>query len=333
MRIVVFGAGAVGSLLGARLSAAGHDVLLVARPPHARAISAKGLYVRGRTVGRFRLRSVVRLPAATRADAVLLTVKSRSLRRAARTVARRLASPAPVLVVQNGLGVEPAAVAGLRAGGWRHPERWLIRGINTVGVTLVAPGRVTHAGEGEIVLPADPRPARAGALRLLERLIADAGIPHRRARGFPREVWRKVLVNAAVNPVTAAHGVVNGALLRAPLAGPARALLREAQRVAGAEGYPFSDEEADRDLARVLRATARNRSSMLQDLDRGRPTEIGSISGALLRLGTLHGLDLPATRAAVARLRERERAARRSRRRPDRSPAQRSYRPAAPARR
>ncbi len=333
MRIVVFGAGAVGSLFGARLSTAGHAVLLIARPAHARAISGHGLRVDGRTTGRFRVKAATRLPAGARADAVVLTVKARALRRAARAVARRFRSPVPVLLIQNGLGIEALARAGLTDAGWPHAERWVVRGITSFGVTLAGPGRIVHAGEGEIVLPADPAPASGPALRLLERVVADARFAHRRAPRFAREVWRKVLVNAAVNPVTADHAVRNGALLRPPLRDEARRLLREAQAVAGAEGFRFPDAEADRDLDRVLRATARNRSSMLQDLDRGHPTEIGSISGALVRVGARHGLRLPATRRALRRIRLRERAARARRRSTVTGPrpAQRSYRRAPPA--
>lgn len=310
MRIVVFGAGAIGSLLGARLASAGHEVLLVARAAHARAIDRGGLVVTGRTEAVVRLRARSRLEGGSPPDAVLLTVKAGAVRRAARSLARGLSAPAPVLALQNGIGIEAEAIAGLRDGGWTAPERWLVRGVNTMGATFAGPGRVVHAGEGEILLPADASPADREAVERFEGLFASAGIPCRRAEAFAREVWRKVLVNAAVNPVTADHGVENGALLRDPLRGQAERLLREAQAVARAEGFAFADDEADRDLWRVVRATARNRSSMLQDLDRRRRTEIRQISGALLEAGERHGLDLPATRRAVARILRREAAAR-----------------------
>jgi 2-dehydropantoate 2-reductase len=113
-------------------------------------------------------------------------------------------------------------------------------------------------------------------------------------------------VNAAINPITADQGIENGALLKEPWRGQAERLLREAQAAARAEGFDFSDEEADRELWRVVRATAQNRSSMLQDLDRGRPTEIEAISGEILAAGGRHGIDLPQTRRALQRIRRRE---------------------------
>ena len=84
-----------------------------------------------------------------------------------------------------------------------------------------------------------------------------------------REEWRKAIVNAAVNPVTADHGVPNGALAADPLRGQALALLEEARRTAEADGFPFTREECASSLP-VVPGSAENRSSMLQDLDAGR---------------------------------------------------------------
>jgi 2-dehydropantoate 2-reductase len=113
------------------------------------------------------------------------------------------------------------------------------------------------------------------------------------------------VVNAAVNPVTALHGVANGRLLEPPYRDEALRLLDEAARTARAAGVAITDAEARIDLDRILGATSENRSSMLQDLDRGRPTEVDAILGEILRVGERHGLDLPATRAALAAIRER----------------------------
>ena len=321
MRVVVLGAGAVGSLLGAKLARAGHEVLLVGRPDHVGAIRARGLEVRGLTRGRFHLPAAVRLAPATEAEAVLLTVKAVDVGRAARLLARRLAHPTPVLALQNGLGIEERVVASLRAGGWRAPQRWVVRGLNSMGATFLGPGRIVHAGAGPIVLPGGARGISARSRARLERLLDEAGVPHRRAADFEREVWRKLLVNASINPVTALHGVPNGALRRPQLEREARELRREAQRVAAAVGYAFTDAEADRDFLTVVRATARNRSSMLQDIDRGRRTEIRAISGAIAGLARRRRVPVPATRRVLGRVLERVRRdrtarGRRGRRRP-----------------
>ncbi|EQD57880.1 2-dehydropantoate 2-reductase [mine drainage metagenome] len=159
-------------------------------------------------------------------------------------------------------------------------------------------------GEGEVVLPAPEGPA-AAAIRRFDTLLRGAGLSVRTAVDFPREVWRKVLVNAAINPVTALHDIPNGRLLEEPYRREAVRLLREAAAVARALGVAISAAEAEADLERVVRATADNRSSMLQDIDRHRPTEVDAISGALLRLGRERHLAMPGTEEAVAQLRTR----------------------------
>ena len=305
MKILVVGAGAVGSLLGALLCEGGNSVSLVARPEHVRAVESAGLQVSGPRPRVVPVAAVERIPADATPDVVLMTTKTFDLAVAARDLARAV-SPRPTLLLQNGLGILPLAEGALASGGWPHPPTYVVRGVNSIPATWVGPGEVREAGVGEILLPvpSEAGPA-AGAARLFRMLFDGARIPVEAVPEFEREVWRKALVNAAINPVTAARGVTNGQLLEEPLRTQALQLLGEALAVARAAGFDFSSEEVTRDFERIARATASNRSSMLQDLDRGRPTEIDAISGAILREAERHGLDLPATRAIVAEIRER----------------------------
>ncbi|MGP8072799.1 MAG: ketopantoate reductase family protein [Thermoplasmata archaeon] len=304
MRVVVFGAGAIGSLLGAYLDRAGHSVLLIVRPDQVAALREAGIRLVGREEGTFRVDAAAELPPGPVPDAVLLTVKSFDLTSAVAAIARGVRPGTPLLLPQNGLGIEEVAARALRAGGWSDPESALVRAVNSMPATWVRPGEVRVAGEGEMILP-EPKGVAAAAIQVFERLLREAGLRVRTVPDFRREVWRKAVVNAAVNPVTAVHGVVNGRLLNSPYRNEAAVLLDEAARTARAMGVELSDEEARADLDRVVRATAENRSSMLQDLDLGRPTEIDAISGEILRSGEAHGLDLPFTRAAIAEIRSR----------------------------
>jgi len=306
VRVVVFGAGAIGSLLGGRLARAGHSVLLVTRSDQASRIRSDGLQVEGLTTGTFRPEVATELPAETRADIVLLTVKSRSVRSAGRAIGTSVRPPAPVVALQNGLAIEPELLLGLTDGGWPSPERWIVRGINSYGATLAAPGRVVHAGDGEILLPVADGNAPSGSVDRVEQLLKEGGFSVRRVENLAKELWRKAIVNAAINPVTADHGVRNGELLRDPWREQAERLLHEGELAARSEGIEFADRELELDLWRVVRATAENRSSMLQDLDRGRPTEVDQISGAILAAAQRHGLDLPWTRRAIDRIHRRE---------------------------
>ena len=300
---MVFGAGAIGSVIGARLALAGEEVGLVGRAPHVEAIRAEGLRVEGLSGSPFRIPAWTELPERFHADRVILTVKTFDIEAAGSALARGLAGPTLVLALENGLGVEGRLAGALSSAGWPGAGRWVERGVNTIPATLTGPGRVRLAGDGEVILgrtgPADGAPEAFGPL------LSRAGIRVRFVDSIAREVWRKALVNAAINPVTADFGVENGRLADDPWRGQAIALLHEARAAAGSEGFDFTEEEAEGELFRVVRATARNRSSMLQDLDAGRPTEVDAISGALLDIGRRHGLPMPSTERAVRRIRAR----------------------------
>jgi 2-dehydropantoate 2-reductase len=303
VRVLVFGAGATGSLLGARLALAGFEVHLIGRPAHVRAIRRDGLMIEGLTEQPVRLDAHDELPVGADYDRVLFTVKAGDLEEGLRTIARRLRHPAPTLLLQNGLGIRDRALKAVRSAGWAYPEKWVTRGIQILGAYPIGPGRIQRASSSEEIVLGDS--GVEGGVSGFDALLARAGISVRVVPSIEREEWRKAIINAAVNPVTADHGVPNGALAADPLRGQALALLEEARRVAEADGFPFTREECELDLFRVVRGSAENRSSMLQDLDAGRPTEIDAISGEILRIGTARGLELPETRRIVARIRAR----------------------------
>ena len=304
MRVLVFGAGAVGSRFGGALARAGHEVTLVARRAHAAAITASGLLVEGEPGPPVRLPALERLAPRTTVDVVLLTVKSYDVPDAGRALARDLPGPTPVFALQNGLGIVPALVEGLAAGGWSDAGAWVVRGVHTVPARIVGPGVVRATGTGEVVLGRNP--ARAVWSEELAGAFRSAGIPTRVVDDIGREEWRKAIVNAAINPVTADHGIANGRLVEEPWRGQARGLLAEALGAAALEGFRFEPDEAERTLFGVARATAANRSSMLEDLEHGRPTEIEAISGAIVEVGRRHGVRMPATERAIVRIHTRE---------------------------
>ena len=112
-------------------------------------------------------------------------------------------------------------------------------------------------------------------------------------------VWRKLVGNAAVNPVSALVGVTNGELLGHLASRIVDAAAREAARVASAEGVPISDDEAIRIWRSMAEVTAANRSSMLQDVRNGRPTEIDWINGEVVRRGRRHSVRTPVNEALL----------------------------------
>jgi 2-dehydropantoate 2-reductase len=305
VRLLVVGAGAIGSLFGAKLLRAGNHVTLVAKGAHGEAMQRDGLRIEGETEGLFHPVVEPSIPRGTRTDAVLLCVKTFDLVEASEMVGRAVDGPVPTLALQNGLGIEALVTRALQAGGWDHPESWVLRAVNSVPARWIAPGRVRQTGTGEVLLPEPASRGAAAHSELFGGVLEQAGICVRFVPSIDREVWRKAILNAAINPLTAAHGLTNGELLNEPWAEEARILLREAQEAAHLAGFDFGNAELDDDLRRVLQATAANHSSMAQDLELGRPTEIDAISGALVRVALAHGTRLPSTEHMIALIRQK----------------------------
>jgi len=268
VRACVVGAGSLGSLLAGLLASAA-DVTLVGRPADVEAIEADGLRVAG-AVERHVHPAVSTEPPAT-ADLAVVAVKAFDTA----TVARQLADAdlGGALSLQNGLGNEATLAATL--------DCEVLAGTCTYGARRVEPGLVECTGVGDVTLGAreggeSPLADRAGAV------FDDAGFETTVATDMPQRLWTKLAVNAGINPPTALARVDNGALVDGPARETARAAARETARVARSEGVDLSDAAAVQAVEDVARATAANVSSMRQDVEAGRRTEIDAIGGAVL---------------------------------------------------
>ncbi len=245
--------------------------------------------------------AAVRIPALAaaecagfRPDFVLVTVKSGDTSEAARTLDRALGPRPPRVSLQNGLGNEEILAAGGAP---------VIGAVTNNGATLRASGEVFHAGIGEVLLGGSPGEA---ARRLAACLVA-VGLPARAVEDIGKPLWDKAILNAAVNPVTALLGLRTGELLADPgRALVVRRLVDEGCRVARAAGADCAPAEVLAQVRRVAARTPENRSSMLQDLERGRATEIGAISGVIGARGRAAGIPTPWNDLMVRLIRERE---------------------------
>lgn len=292
MRIAIIGAGALGGVIGFHLASVADVVLVDQWTEHVAAINARGLNCERDGVEAVRpIRAVGDGGAAGPCDVALVTVKARQTPWAAEACRAALAPGGIGYTLQNGLGNREilADVLGVGRVG---------QGVTALGATLLGPGRVRHAGVGATVLGAEPEPALAG---MLAGLFAAAGLPASVGDDVEALVWGKLVVNAGINPLAALLRVPNGAIADTPAA---RALMAtaaaEAAAVAAARGValPYPDPAAQ--VEAVLRATATNRSSMLQDVLRGAPTEIDAISGAVAREGARLGVATPLNAALAA---------------------------------
>ena len=295
MRVLVFGAGAIGSFLGGLLSFR-HDVVLIGRQEHVDAIREHGLRITGKTSRISRPEAATRVPRGAKSDLVIVATKAYDTP-TAMTQLRPLAKGSLFLTLQNGLD-NPEIIA-------RSASK-VVAGTTAHGVTFLGPGEIRHAGIGETVIGAWRGVAEPELVRLRD-LLEDAGIPTRVTSDVGTELWAKVLVNASINPVAALAGLPNGRLVRDKrLLATLDAVCREAAAVARAEGAKINPTEVVHRTLVIARRTAANRASMLQDLDRGRRTEIDAITGAILRAADRRNLPVPLNRLLYALVKARE---------------------------
>jgi len=313
MRVVAFGAGSLGSLVGGLL-AREHDVWLVGRDPHVGAVRERGLRIDGEVTAHVHPRAVTELPAE-RFELAVVTVKAFDTAAAAQALAG--ADVEAALSLQNGLGNEETLAAAL--------DCPVLAGTCTYGARLEAPGRVACTGVGEVTL--GPRESGESARRSdgagesapdsggdMESALADrvgdafdrAGIETTVASDMPRRLWEKLAVNAGINAVTALADVDNGALVDGPARETARAAARETATVARESGVDLPDEAAANAVTEVADATAANASSMRQDVHRESRTEIDAINGAVVERAS-GPVPVNETLTALVRAWERER--------------------------
>lgn len=291
MRALVLGTGAMGTSFAAGLARSGVAVTLAgtwAAALEAAARDGLGVEQDGEVwSARVEVRDVD--AALPEADLTLVLVKSWQTPRIAAVAAR---AGAPILTLQNGLGNVEALEAA--AGGGR-----VSAGVTTEGATLLAPGRVKRF-PATTSLGAGPRG------EWLARVLRAAGFDTTLVPDVDALRWLKLAVNCAINPLTALLGFENGALLLSPLGSDLMArAAREVGAVAAAKGINLGVDPA-RYAVEVAERTAANRSSMLQDVERGRPTEIDALCGALVREAEALGVPAPVNAWLCEEVRRRE---------------------------
>lgn len=288
----------MGSLFSGLLASGGHQVWLLARRPDvAETIARKGVaVVRGRSRKAVAVAATSSAADAGTADLVLIFVKAYSTLEACRDVLPAVGPNTVVLTLQNGLyNVETIASEVGR-------EK-VIAGVTSYGATLLGPGLVRHGGEGRTSL-GELDGQNTERLQRVAAAFRQAGIAVELSRSVSSLIWGKLVVNAAINPLTALLRVRNGQLLVRPGAREVMAAAAlEVAAVAGARGIPLPYDDPVGRVETVCRMTASNRSSMLQDVERGVQTEIDHINGAVVREGESVGVPTPVNRTLAGLVR------------------------------
>jgi 2-dehydropantoate 2-reductase len=321
MKIAIFGAGAIGGFLGVKLAAAGADVTFIARGPHLAAMQANGVrLVSGGETLTVHPRCVADANEAGTHDYVFVTLKAHSLPAAAPRIARLMGSDSALVTGINGVpywyfyGLEgpfrDRRVASVDPDGtlWDVlPPRQAIGCVVYPAAEVTAPGVIGHSYGDRFTL-GEPDGSRSARVEALSKLIMAAGL---KAPVRPRirdEIWVKLWGNLAFNPVSALTAATLDRLTgQDDLRALCRGMMLEAQATAEALGVRFAID-VDKRIAGAAEVGA-HKTSMLQDLERGRPLEIDALLGAVVELGALVGESMPLCRAVLALVRERGRQA------------------------
>ncbi|MFO1059642.1 MAG: 2-dehydropantoate 2-reductase [Dongiaceae bacterium] len=321
MRICIYGAGAIGGLLGARLAAAGYTVTLIARGAHLEALRERGLTLRsGEDTVTVRPHATDDPAAAGPQDCVILTLKAPGLAAVADAIQPLLGPQTSIVTAMNGIlwwyfhGVEGPhrerrlACADPDGRLWRAlpPER-VIGCVVYPAAEVVEPGVIAHQYGNRFML-GEPDGSRSARVAALSKALTEAGF---KAPVRPRirdDIWLKLWGNLSFNPVSA---LTLGTLDR--IAGDpgthaviAR-MMAESKAVGEAHGVRFDVDIPTRiGWAKDL---VGHRTSMLQDLERGRAMEIDALLGAVVEMGDLAGVDTPLLDAVLALVVQRARLA------------------------
>lgn len=287
-RVAVLGAGAVGCYFGGMLARAGAPVTLIGRPAHVEAIRRDGLLLETTT-----FREQVRADAATEPsavgghDLVLVCVKSADTEAAARAMAPHLAPHAVVASLQNGVDnatrMRPLVPAEVLAC------------VVYVGCEMAGPGHVRHTGRGDLVI-GGPRGSVEAARRAGEvaACFERAGVGCAVSADVDADLWLKLIVNCAYNPVSALSRLQYGRLLESG-DGPAvmGEVIAEAMAVARAEGIALPAEGLVERVMSVGKAMPTQISSTAQDINLGKRTEIDALNGYVAQRGAALGVPTP----------------------------------------
>jgi 2-dehydropantoate 2-reductase len=320
MKIAIFGAGAIGGLLGVKLTAVA-EVTFIARGPHLAAMQADGVVLKsGGEIVTVRPRCVATAEEAGVQDYVIVTLKAHSLPGAAPQIARMMGPHSVLVTGINGVpywyfhGLDSPwrdrPIESVDPGGqlWKMlPPSQVLGSVVYPAAEVIAPGVIEHT-YGDRLSLGEPDGSRSERAEALSRLLIAAGI---KAPVRPRirdEIWVKLWGNLAFNPLSALTGATLDRLTgAADLRVVARKMMQEGQSVAEALGvrFPIDIEKRIDGAAQV----GEHKTSMLQDLERGRPMEIDALLGAVVELGALTGISMPICETILALVREKARGA------------------------
>jgi 2-dehydropantoate 2-reductase len=299
MRVLVYGAGAVGGYFGALLARGGHDVTLVARGDNLAVLRDRGVTIHlAADTLTVPVHAVANPADAAPAELILVCVKSYDTRAAAAALRPVVRGETIVLSLQNGIENED-----ILAGALGLPP--LMVALTRIGVAMVAPATIAYSGRGTILF-GEPDGSESPRARQTAAAFAAAGVPHELRRDILVAAWEKLAWNAGFNAVTTlTRGTVADVLALPDTRELVVAAMEETDAVATAAGIAVRRTRTEAVLRDSVSGLPDFRTSMLQDLLRGRRLEHDALNGAVGRAGARAGVPVPVNRtlhALLARL-------------------------------
>jgi ketopantoate reductase len=313
MRVCIFGSGAIGGLVAARLASAGEDVTVIARGPHLEAIKRNGIELRWQdgSVHGVTLRAVGDSAAAGEQDLVILGMKAHGLEAIADDLQPLLGPRTMIMTLQNGMPWWYFQKHGGDLDGRRletlDPSGLLSRSVDPdriigcavyVAAAVIAPGVVQHVEANRFPL-GEIDGTVTDRVRAVEAMFVKAGLAAEAVTDIRAELWLKALGTLSFNPISALTHATMDEICRFPATRQLAArMMQEAQTIAGKLGVALSQTIEQR-IARA-EAVGAHKTSMLQDLERGRPLEIEALLGAILEMARLTCTPAPNIAAVYA---------------------------------
>jgi 2-dehydropantoate 2-reductase len=305
MKICIYGPGAIGGFIGARLALAGASVSAVARGATLASLQANGFRLRaGGTLVAAPVRAAADPQALGTQELVIVAVKGPALAAVAAGIAPLLAPATIVLTAMNGVpwwfleGLGGAygdlRLDTLDPGGRiaaAIPLSHVVGCVLHMSCSLPEPGLVDHFGGNRLIL-GEPRGGASARLDALDRLFTEAGFAIELAPRIQVPIWYKLWGNMTTNPISALTGATVDRILDDPLVNRfCHDMMREAAAIGARVGCPIDETPEDRN--RVTRRLGAFKTSMLQDVEAGKPLEIDIILAVLHEMGEKIGVSTP----------------------------------------
>jgi len=285
MKICVYGAGAIGSLFAAILSKK-NTVSCIARKDHVDKVRKYGLTITGKTQFQGSIPFYETIAEQEKSlDLILLTVKSYDTKHAAGEISNHLSDNTMVLSMQNGLDNIEKILAFI-------PKKQVLAGITSHGSLYLQSGIIKHTGIGKTRI-GELDGLLSERLRLIQTTFMRSGISAEMGTNIKKDIWKKGIVNASINPLTAIFQCKNAYLLKNPiLKDLVYKICEESTIIANAIGHDLDIKEMIDYTFEVILDTEENHSSMFQSIRQKKKTEVHSINGAIFEYGKKEGCDV-----------------------------------------